>query len=233
MLGRLHLLRGELDDARRILDETLEYVGARGLTAFQPWPQSFRAEIDLLEGDVDGRRSISSTRSPSAARSATRAGRASRREDSGSSQPGGETSRAPRSSSSTRPSSAAACPTHISGSRRTAWTPSARSPSSRVPREADGGSTSSRRSPPATACGSSSREPRSIEHASASPCAGRGPLPRGADRQSRPRRAARIGRGRGSGPLTTRGSGPRSPAGSRSGEAGARGGGRLSDAARA
>jgi tetratricopeptide (TPR) repeat protein len=53
MLGRLHLLRGELDDARRILDETLEYVGARGLTAFQPWPQSFRAEIDLLEGDVD------------------------------------------------------------------------------------------------------------------------------------------------------------------------------------
>jgi DNA-binding SARP family transcriptional activator len=53
MLGRLHLLRGELEDARRILDETLEYVGARGLTAFQPWPQSFRAEIDLLDGDVD------------------------------------------------------------------------------------------------------------------------------------------------------------------------------------
>lgn len=54
MLGRLHLLRGELEDARRILDETLEYVAARGLTAFQPWPQSFRAELDLLDGDVDG-----------------------------------------------------------------------------------------------------------------------------------------------------------------------------------
>ncbi|MGH3020667.1 MAG: SARP family transcriptional regulator, partial [Gaiellaceae bacterium] len=53
MLGRLHLLRGELDEARGILDETLEYVAARGLTAFQPWPQSFRAELDLLDGDVD------------------------------------------------------------------------------------------------------------------------------------------------------------------------------------
>jgi DNA-binding SARP family transcriptional activator len=53
MLGRLHLLRGERDDARRVLDETLAYVAARGLTAFQPWPQSFRAEIDLLAGDVD------------------------------------------------------------------------------------------------------------------------------------------------------------------------------------
>jgi hypothetical protein len=28
-------------------------VGARGLTAFQPWPQSFRAELDLLDGDLD------------------------------------------------------------------------------------------------------------------------------------------------------------------------------------
>ena len=53
MLGRLHLLRGEHEEARRILDETLEYVGARGLTAFQPWPESFRAELDLLDGDVD------------------------------------------------------------------------------------------------------------------------------------------------------------------------------------
>jgi hypothetical protein len=53
MLGRRHLLCGELDDARRILDETLEEVESRGLTAFRPWPQSFRAEIDLLAGDVD------------------------------------------------------------------------------------------------------------------------------------------------------------------------------------
>jgi DNA-binding SARP family transcriptional activator len=53
MLGRLHLLRGEHEEARSILDETLEYVGARGLTAFQPWPQSFRAELDLLDGDLD------------------------------------------------------------------------------------------------------------------------------------------------------------------------------------
>ncbi|HET9215264.1 MAG TPA: BTAD domain-containing putative transcriptional regulator [Gaiellaceae bacterium] len=53
MLGRLHVLRGELEDGRHVLDETLTYVDARGLTGFQPWPQSFRAEIDLRAGDVD------------------------------------------------------------------------------------------------------------------------------------------------------------------------------------
>ncbi|MGH3013067.1 MAG: BTAD domain-containing putative transcriptional regulator [Gaiellaceae bacterium] len=53
MLGRLYLLRGELDEARHMLDEALEFVQSHGWTAFVPWPESFRAEIDLRVGDVD------------------------------------------------------------------------------------------------------------------------------------------------------------------------------------
>ena len=53
LLGRLHLLRGELEAARHVLDHVLEQVEERGLTAFRPWPESFRAEIDLRLGDVD------------------------------------------------------------------------------------------------------------------------------------------------------------------------------------
>lgn len=53
LLGRLHLLVGELDDARRVLDGVLKQVDARGMTAFRPWPEAFRAEIDLRLGKVD------------------------------------------------------------------------------------------------------------------------------------------------------------------------------------
>ena len=52
MLGRFHLLRGELDDAAAILDRALEEVETRGMTAFRPWPESFRGELDLIVGDV-------------------------------------------------------------------------------------------------------------------------------------------------------------------------------------
>jgi len=52
-LGRLHLLRGELDDAHLVLDRALEEAEARGMTAFVPFPESFRAELDLLRGDLD------------------------------------------------------------------------------------------------------------------------------------------------------------------------------------
>ena len=52
-LGRFHLLRGELDEARRVLDRALSEAGARGMTAFAPWPESFRAELDLVGGDLD------------------------------------------------------------------------------------------------------------------------------------------------------------------------------------
>lgn len=52
-LARFHLSRGEVETAQLVLDEALELVDVRGLTAFRPWPESFRAEIDLLRGDVD------------------------------------------------------------------------------------------------------------------------------------------------------------------------------------
>ena len=53
LLGRLHLLRGELDDAHLVIDRALEEAEARGMTAFVPFPESFRAELDLLRGDLD------------------------------------------------------------------------------------------------------------------------------------------------------------------------------------
>lgn len=52
-LGRFHLLRGETEDAVHLLDEALEEADRRGMTAFVPWPESFRGEVDLLLGDVD------------------------------------------------------------------------------------------------------------------------------------------------------------------------------------
>jgi tetratricopeptide (TPR) repeat protein len=53
MLGRYHLLRGEIEDAVHALDEALAEVEARGMTAFVSWPESFRAEVDLVLGDLD------------------------------------------------------------------------------------------------------------------------------------------------------------------------------------
>jgi len=52
MLGRFHLMRGEIEDAIHVLDQALAEAAARGMTAFVPWPESFRGEIDLVLGDV-------------------------------------------------------------------------------------------------------------------------------------------------------------------------------------
>jgi DNA-binding SARP family transcriptional activator len=52
-LGRFHVRRGELDEGRQVIDRALEVAEARGMTAFYPWPESFRAEIDLARGDLD------------------------------------------------------------------------------------------------------------------------------------------------------------------------------------
>jgi DNA-binding SARP family transcriptional activator len=52
LLGRYHLLRGETENAIHLLDEALVEVEARGMTAFVPWPESFRGELDLILGDV-------------------------------------------------------------------------------------------------------------------------------------------------------------------------------------
>jgi tetratricopeptide (TPR) repeat protein len=52
LLGRFHLLRGEIEDALHLLDQAIEEVEARSMTAFLPWPESFRGELDLVLGDV-------------------------------------------------------------------------------------------------------------------------------------------------------------------------------------
>ena len=51
MLGRAQLLCGELDDAVVALDRSLALC-QREWIAFVPWPQSLRAEVELLRGDV-------------------------------------------------------------------------------------------------------------------------------------------------------------------------------------
>lgn len=53
MLGRLHLLRRELDQAGEALDRSLELAGRRGWTAFVPWPESMRAAVDMERGDLE------------------------------------------------------------------------------------------------------------------------------------------------------------------------------------
>ena len=53
MLGRYHLLRGELEDAIHLLDQALGEVEARGMTAFVPWPESLRGELDVMLGELD------------------------------------------------------------------------------------------------------------------------------------------------------------------------------------
>jgi tetratricopeptide (TPR) repeat protein len=53
MLGRYHLLRGQIEDALHILDQALGEVEARGMTAFVSWPESLRGELDIVLGDLD------------------------------------------------------------------------------------------------------------------------------------------------------------------------------------
>ena len=53
MLGRVHLLRGELALAADALDTSLDLALHTGWTALVPWPDALRAEVDLLRGDPD------------------------------------------------------------------------------------------------------------------------------------------------------------------------------------
>jgi DNA-binding SARP family transcriptional activator len=56
MFGRFHLARGDIETARAVFDEALALVELRGWTAFRPWPEAFRGEIDLIGGDVQAAR---------------------------------------------------------------------------------------------------------------------------------------------------------------------------------
>ena len=50
-LGRLHLLRGQLDDASATLRRSIEQARQVAWTAVIPWPESLLAEVHLLRGD--------------------------------------------------------------------------------------------------------------------------------------------------------------------------------------
>ena len=50
MTGRLHLLRGEPEPARRPLEEALEVSRQIGWTSVVPWPEALLAEVDLRAG---------------------------------------------------------------------------------------------------------------------------------------------------------------------------------------
>jgi DNA-binding SARP family transcriptional activator len=53
LIGRAHLLRGDLALALAPLDESLALVAAERWTAFRPWPEALRAEALLLMGRSD------------------------------------------------------------------------------------------------------------------------------------------------------------------------------------
>jgi hypothetical protein len=58
MVGRIHVLRGDSARAVPVLDDALEQVGRQGWTAFQPWPEAFRAEAAIGLADLDTARDL-------------------------------------------------------------------------------------------------------------------------------------------------------------------------------
>jgi ATP/maltotriose-dependent transcriptional regulator MalT len=50
LVGRIHLLRGDVSGAATALDRSLELVAAERWTAFRPWPESLRAELLVRAG---------------------------------------------------------------------------------------------------------------------------------------------------------------------------------------
>jgi tetratricopeptide (TPR) repeat protein len=50
LIGRLHLLRGSLEDAAAAVHTSLELAAAERWLAFQPWPEAFAAELDDAMG---------------------------------------------------------------------------------------------------------------------------------------------------------------------------------------
>jgi DNA-binding SARP family transcriptional activator len=51
-LGRLHLLRGELDDAADVLTRSIQQAREAAWTSLVPWPEALLAEVELERGDV-------------------------------------------------------------------------------------------------------------------------------------------------------------------------------------
>jgi DNA-binding SARP family transcriptional activator len=53
MLGRAHLLRDELEPAAAAFDESLARARSDNWTAFTPWPEALRGDVDLAAGATD------------------------------------------------------------------------------------------------------------------------------------------------------------------------------------
>jgi DNA-binding SARP family transcriptional activator len=53
LIGRIHLLRGDLGAAVKALDRSLQLVASERWTAFRPWPESLRGEVSLRTGRPD------------------------------------------------------------------------------------------------------------------------------------------------------------------------------------
>ena len=53
MLGRAHLLRDELEPAAAAFDESLARARSDNWTAFIPWPEALRGDVDLASGATD------------------------------------------------------------------------------------------------------------------------------------------------------------------------------------
>jgi tetratricopeptide (TPR) repeat protein len=51
LIGRVHVLRGELKLAMPAIEESLALISAERWTAFRPWSQALRGEVSLLTGD--------------------------------------------------------------------------------------------------------------------------------------------------------------------------------------
>ena len=51
-LGRLHLLRGELDSAADVLNRSIQQARDAAWTSLVPWPESLLAEVELRRGDL-------------------------------------------------------------------------------------------------------------------------------------------------------------------------------------
>jgi len=58
MIGRIHVLRGDIDAAGDGLRAAIALGERDRWLAFLPWPQAFLGEVELIRGDVDAAESI-------------------------------------------------------------------------------------------------------------------------------------------------------------------------------
>lgn len=53
LIGKCHVIRGELDEGRPYLEQSLESLRSAGWTWLLPWPEAYLGELELLAGHLD------------------------------------------------------------------------------------------------------------------------------------------------------------------------------------